>query len=462
MKKLFLSALAVALVALPALHAQNVNEKSLLSKIEKSDADIADAKKNTKAATWLNRAKMLYEVAAEPTKSLFSDMDAAMFKLAVGEPTATDSVTVSGKSYQEMVYPWFTAYLQNGKIATWKQTKWVKKDAIALALEAYNKAFELDPGSADKVKTGLEQISNFCSQEGNMEMALGNFAGAADSYMQAYDAQSSPANGKAGNPELLYFAGYLRTMDGATNKNTDSYAMASDYLNRALDAGYADEDGDLYYYLFHSYYGRKDVDSTNLNKAKDALLAGIQKFPKNEKILSSLVDIYTSADKVGDPADLIAIFDQAIAENPDSFDLWFGRGRIFNALKNYDEAIASFKHLVELQPDSFDANYYLGVIYVFKGDAMSADINAKQYTSQSVYDADLKASNDIYAAAVPYLEKAYELNPNDYNTLNMLKSLTFRLQDQPGMMEKYEKYDALLKVADMKQEAASADTSAAQ
>lgn len=72
-------------------------------------------------------------------------------------------------------------------------------------------------------------------------------------------------------------------------------------LNDALAAGYTDEAGDVYYYLFHSYYGQKDKDAAFLIKAKDALLAGIEKFPKNEKILDGLMQLYTSEEGVGDP-----------------------------------------------------------------------------------------------------------------------------------------------------------------
>ena len=82
MKKVFLTVLAVALVAVTAVQAQKVNKSALVSKIEKSDADIADAKKGAKAATWINRGKAFYEAAIEPTKSLFVNMDAAMLKLA--------------------------------------------------------------------------------------------------------------------------------------------------------------------------------------------------------------------------------------------------------------------------------------------------------------------------------------------------------------------------------------------
>ena len=445
MKKVFLTVLAVALVAVTAVQAQKVNKSALVSKIEKSDADIADAKKGAKAATWINRGKAFYEAAIEPTKSLFVNMDAAMLKLAVGEPASTESVTLVNVPYEAWVYPWFTAYIKDGKIATWSQTQWVIEDAPAKAIEAYNKAYEMAPKTADKVKEGLKQISDFCSQVGNTGIDTGNYADAADAYALAFEAQSSPAHGNP-EPALLYYAGYLRTVDGAANPA--SYVIGADYLNKALDLGYNDEEGNIYYYLFHCYYGQKDADKANVLKAKDALVAGIKKFPKNERILGGLVQLYTNPeDSVGDPADLVALIDAAIESNPENVDLWFGRGRIFFALKQYDESIASFQKVVELKPELFEGNYYLGVFYTIKADEMNKVMNEKQYSSQTAYDTDLKEVNAVYMDAVPWFEKAYELKKDDVNTLDFLKSICFRLRDEEGMMDKYNKYNTLLKEA---------------
>mgnify|MGYP000317000228 FL=1 len=445
MKKVFLTVLAVALVAVTAVQAQKVNKSALVSKIEKSDADIADAKKGAKAATWINRGKAFYEAAIEPTKNLFVNMDAAMLKLAVGEPASTESVTLVNVPYEAWVYPWFTAYIKDGKIATWSQTQWVIEDAPAKAIEAYNKAYEMDPKTADKVKEGLKQISDFCSQVGNTGIDTGNYADAADAYALAFEAQSSPAHGNP-EPALLYYAGYLRTVDGAANPA--SFVIGADYLNKALELGYNDEEGNIYYYLFHCYYGQKDADKANVLKAKDALVAGIKKFPKNERILDGLVQLYTNPeDSVGDPADLVALIDAAIESNPENVDLWFGRGRIFFALKQYDESIASFRKVVELKPDLFEGNYYLGVFYTIKADEMNKVMNEKQYSSQTAYDTDLKEVNAVYMEAVPWFEKAYELKKDDVNTLDFLKSICFRLRDEEGMMDKYNKYNTLLKEA---------------
>lgn len=437
-------AFAALLFAAPIANAQKVNESAFLAKVQKSDADIADVKKNAKASTWINRGKLFCDIAAAPTKDLFINMDAALMKLAVGEPASMSAGQIGGQACEVWEYPYFTAYVRDNKIVTWKQKKAILADAPAKAIEAFNKAYELDPKSGEKVKAGLKQVSDYCSQVGNAGLDSGDYVGAADAYAQAFCAQSCPAYGEA-DPALLYYAGYLRTVDGAAY--SESFAMGADYLNKALDLGYADEEGNIYYYLFHCYYGQKAADPAFITRAKDTLLTGIEKFPKNERILDGLMQLYTTEEGVGDPADLVAMIDGALAENPDNIDLWFGRGRTFYALKNYDESIASFAKVVELQPEMFEGNYYLGVFYTIKGDALNKELNEKQYSSQAAYDADLQAVNAVYLAAVPWFEKAHQIKPQDVDTLEFLKQLCFRLRDEEGIMDKYNVYNTLYKQA---------------
>lgn len=446
MKKIMMMALAALLLAVPAAQAQKVNESAIRGKIAKSDADIADAKKNIKSATWINRGKLFLEAAAEPTKDLFVGQEAMLLKLALGEPVSTGVETVAnGNEFEAWVYPYVTVYLKDGKVATWAQTKQIVEGAETKAIEAYAKAAELDPKAATKVKEGLQQVSDFCSQVGNTGLDTGNNVLAADAFATAYAAQLVPAYGKA-DPSLLYYAGNLRTMDGVTNPA--SYAIGADYLNKALEQGYADEAGYIYYYLFHCYYGQREADKANVVKAKDALLTGISKYPKNENILEALIQLYTVEEGVGDPADLVAMIDASLAENPENVDLWFGRGRTFYALKNFDEAIASFAKVAEIQPDQFEGNYWLGMFYILKADEENRIMQEeKQYNSTAAWEADQKAVTAIYMEAVPWLEKAHQIKPEDFQALDYLKALCFRLRDEEGMMAKYEKYNAEWKQA---------------
>ncbi|CVI68793.1 Tetratricopeptide repeat protein [Alistipes sp. CHKCI003] len=436
---------AALVLAAPAAEAQKVNKEALLAKIAKSDADVANAKKGAKASTWINRGKAYYEAAAEPTKSLFANMEAQMMRLTVGEPVSKEQETLgeegNTKTYEVWVYPYFRAYVLDGKIAAWKLTQRVADGLVETAIESYAKAYELDPKSADRVKAGLKQISDFCSQEGNVNLELGDFKAAADAFGLAYAAQAVPAYGGA-DPELLYYAGYLETVNGS--KDPASFAKGAEYLEKAIEEGYEGEEGLSYYYLFYCYYGQKDADPANLQKAKQTLLTGLDKYPKSQRILDGLMSLYTSEEGLGDPADLISRFDAAIAEDPDNVDMWFGLGRIYAALKNNDECIVAFKKVAELAPDVFDGYFWTGYFYVEKGNAMNEELNNKPWTGKAAYDEEQKVINAVYAEAIPWFEKALEIKPNDLNTVDYLKSISFRLRDEEGMMEKYNKYNELL------------------
>ena len=291
------------------------------------------------------------------------------------------------------------------------------------------------------MKAGLKQISDFCSQEGNVNLELGDFKAAADAFGLAYAAQAVPAYGGA-DPELLYYAGYLETVNGS--KDPASFAKGAEYLEKAIEEGYEGEEGLSYYYLFYCYYGQKDADPANLQKAKQTLLTGLDKYPKSQRILDGLMSLYTSEEGLGDPADLISRFDAAIAEDPDNVDMWFGLGRIYAALKNNDECIVAFKKVAELAPDVFDGYFWTGYFYVEKGNAMNEELNNKPWTGKAAYDEEQKVINAVYAEAIPWFVKALEIKPNDLNTVDYLKSISFRLRDEEGMMEKYNKYNELL------------------
>ncbi|MEG2613870.1 MAG: hypothetical protein RR996_02390 [Alistipes sp.] len=441
MKKLILMAAAFLLLAAPAVQAQKVNKEALLSKLAKSDADIADAKKNAKASTWINRGKTYFEAAAEPTKNVFSGMDLSVLKLAIGEG-GMEHETIGPASFDVVIYPYFRAYIKDAKVIGWIQTQAVKERLVEDAIAAYDKAYELDPKSADKIKGGLKQISDFCSQVGYVSFDLLQYDTAAKGFTLAYKAQECPAFGP-GNVELLYNAGFMETLNGTVNPA--SFAIGADELTKAIELGYEGEDGNAYYYLFHCYYGQKDKDPENLQKAKQALETGIAKFPKSQRILDGLMSLYTVEKGMGDPADLIARIDAAIAEDPKNVDLWFGRGRVYAALKNNDECIASFTKVSELSPKVSDGFFYTAYFYVEKGDAKMAELNEKPWTGETAYNAELKTVNAIYAEAIPWFEKALELKENDLTTVDYLKSICYRLRDEPGIGEKYTKYNEQFK-----------------
>lgn len=445
MKKLIFAVMAVMVMAAPMANAQKVNKDATLAKLTKADADVADAKKGSKAATWINRGKAYYAAASAATKDIYVGMSIADLELALGKAdSVADGVVVGDKTLSELTYTWLKIYIAAGVVDAWIPTQTIKdEDLAAVALDSYNKAYEMDNKTASKLAEGLKQLESYYSQNGNVYMEVTRYAEAAYAYAQAYKVQESPAFTGQKDPSYLYYAGYLYTVDGATN--SASYVKGAEMLTKALEAGYTDPDGNIYYYLYHCYYGQTDssVRVANMQRAKDLLMEGLAKFPKNDRIVEGLINVYTSDSNVGDPTELIKMVDGALERDPKNKDMWFGRGRIFYSMKNYDESIASFKKVVELDPNDAQSMYFLGYFYIAKGDALNDEINKRDYKSMAAYNEDQKSVNAIYMEAIPYLEKAHELNPTDFATVETLKVLCFRLRDEAGVMEKYEKYNKI-------------------
>ena len=450
MKRLILAVAAIALLAVPAAEAQKINKESILSNLSKQDANVADAKKAAKAATWIARGKAYFDALDAPTKDLPDNTPRNFFENAAGKPSETGSEVVNGTQYTTLIYPYFVAYEDaNGTVVGWRQTREIKDGLFETALESYNKALELDPKQKDKIGQGMDQLYNYCIKCGNVGINVGDYKAAAQAFANAYEVQKSSVYEKA-DPVNLFFAGRLATVVGGQG-DVEMFKKGAEYLEQAVAEGYIDEDGSIYYFLFHCYYGQrgdKEQDADNyqayVTKSRDALLEGIAKYPKNDLILDGLLNLYTAEDGVGDPKDLVGMIDQALEISPDNIDLWYGRGRVYYKLNDFDECIKSFDNVIRLRPDDAQGFYLQGVFYMSKAEAELNAINDRHYTVQSEYDRDSDAAVAIYKEAIPYFERAIELNPNDLNSLELLKQIYFRFRDEDDNMSKYEQANARL------------------
>ena len=448
MKKLVLMVASLLIMAVPAANAQKVKTDAELAKLEKVDAAAADAKKNVKAATWINRGKAYADAYALPTKELGYGVPSQVLQMNVGQPDNIVEGEFMGAPSYVCMYEYVDVYVnpQTGLIDGWNQKKVIKEGLAQTAIESYAKAYELDPKQAPKIIANAANLANALIQQGDALNRTGRTREAAECFELAYRAQSICAEGQA-DASNLYNAGMLMTMTASMLSGDEAqaaFAKGESLFIEALNGGYTDPEGNIYYYLFHCYYGQKSTNAeVALAKAKEALLTGIKLFPKNITILDGLMQFYTAEQGVGDPAELTEMVEASLQENPDNYDLWFSRGRVYYALKNYDECIKSFEKCVELRPTEFEPNFYVGFFVIEKANAEVEKLNASTNLSYQLYEEKNAAINLIYAEALPWLEKAHELNPTDVATVEYLNGICFRLRDNEGMQEKYDKYHAL-------------------
>lgn len=446
MKKLVLMVVAAMVLAMPAVNAQKVNTDSEVAKLDKVDAAIADAKKGIKAATWLAHAKAYTDAYILPTKELGRGVPEQMLMMNVGRPENAFQSEFAGYPAIVYSYEYVDVYVVNGMIEGWNQKKSIKENLAETAIASYAKAYELDPKSESKVAAGVLNLANALAQQGDAMNNMGNIVEAAKAFELAYRAQKIVPAIKA-DPNNLYNAGMLTTMHAATLQGEEAIAAfnkGEKTFAEALEAGFSDESGNIYYYIFHCFYGQKEKNRDEyLAKAKEALLTGIKLYPKNSTILDGLMQFYTAEEGVGDPAELTGMIEASLKEDPTNYDLWFGRGRVYNAMKQYDECIKSFEKCVELRPDEFEPNFYTAYFIIEKANAEVEKLNNTPNMSYQLYEEENAKINLIFAEAIPWLEKAYAINPSDAATLEFLNMLCFRLRDLDGMMDKYNKYHEL-------------------
>ena len=437
MKRIITLVAAMATLAVSAATAQKISSDAHKAKLEKSNADIANPKKAAKSATWYNRGKICVDAIVAPTKDIFSGLDANMLQISLG--TAPIEVKDDVHSFE-----WVDVHTKGGKVVAWAIKKQVLDNAYEIAKEAFLKAYELDPASAPKIKSALDILVNHYSELGSVSLDITEYKTAIDVYMKAVGLQENPAIGKV-DPRYYFFAGQLAAFLGA--QDAQYFVDGEKYLNKANELGYSDDQGNLYYFLFHCYYGQRAANKENIVKAKNALLEGIEKYPRNERIMEGLIQLYTSEEGVGDPADLVERIDKMLTEKQDNADLWFARGQVFFKLKNFDECIKSFLKINDLKPNDYDTNFYIGYFYMAKGDEVNRTFNARldSINSQEEYQAGLKEVNAAYMKSLPWLEKAMELKPESVDCAEYLKILCFRLRNEEGVMDKYNKYNALFK-----------------
>lgn len=166
--------------------------------------------------------------------------------------------------------------------------------------------------------------------------------------------------------------------------------------------------------------------SGDTTKAAVTIGKGRKLFPADLNLIISEINLYLAKGKTKEAQELL---DVAVSKDPNNPTLHFAVGANMDEFGNFEQAEKSYKKAIELKPDYFDAHYNLGALYVNTAATVMEEANKLPITETAKYD-ELKARADLLLAnALPELETAEKLNPNDFNTLSTLKQLYARKGD---------------------------------
>jgi len=172
-------------------------------------------------------------------------------------------------------------------------------------------------------------------------------------------------------------------------------------------------------------------DTVNFQKTVEE---GFKKFPQNDYFLLSLINqtIYK-----GKTDEAINLLNTAIAKTPNNAQLFDVLGQVYEGDKKSDEAIQNMKKAVELEPANIDYLTHLGRVFFNLGVEKRGEADQMKDVNQSKIEA--QKSLDFFKQALPYFEKALELDATNASTVYALGQIYYTL----GMGEKYEKMDKL-------------------
>jgi len=435
MKKILI-ALAVIL-AVQVADAQTKSVDAVKKSVESAEADAQNPKKNTKVATWLKLATSYVDAYNAPTGNVILNSPRMQIQMMLGQekPSSSESVVIDGMNFKKEVYANKNLYFDETDVLRIVEvTKPVYEDALASALNAYVKAYEVDAKKSKEkdIKAGIQDIAQKYFNDGMNQYSLGDYKKAAGLVAKAA-AASETAPYSVVDTTALYNAGYIYW----AVKDFDS---AKTYFEKCLANDYYYDNGEVYAKLGDVYFNLGDKA-----KGVQTLETGFVKFPQSQSILIGLINYYLEN---GDNTDrLFELIAEAKKNEPNNVSLYYVEGNIHKQLGNREKAIAAYKECNVVDPN-YDFGYHgLGAYYY--DIAVEISEQAAQELDDAKYQALVKEYEQYLIDAIQPFEKAFEITQNPQVKLNCaeyLKQIYYRFSSvDDKYMQGYNKFNDYVK-----------------
>jgi len=301
----------------------------------------------------------------------------------------------------------------------------LKKDAIFISAESFEQAKK----SAD-ARTDVAEINRYLDvfvYNKMYDIGVGHYNN--KEYLDASKYFGKCAEIKS-SFQILDTVAYFYAANSAAAGEDHDASIA--YYDKIKDSGY--EEGGIYGKIANQYKAKGDTI-----KAIEVIGQGRTKYPDNQSLLITEFNLYVEK---GETEKAIGNIDKAIEANPTKAPYYYVRGKLKESLGDVKGAEEDYKKTLEIEPEHLDANHDLGALYVNESISVVDEMNALPYNETDKYEAKKKELDAIYAKALPYLKKAYELDPSDTEVQGILKKLYLRSKDMDSYNKLQKEIDA--------------------
>jgi tetratricopeptide (TPR) repeat protein len=382
---------------------------------------LRDAQESYDKYTVENSQKIL----AAKAKTDIADAKTSIDKASTNDKTATlpQTYALIGAIYSATAAMDTTGAPATATLITTAQEAIKKaKDAVATEKDADIKAkctkLIADAGTNLAIYFQAQGVKQY--QSGKFELAYQSF----DNWSQA-----------TGDTTATYYAALAASNAGNTNPKFYPYAISS--YNKLLSTNYS-QNAKIYGYQATLYIINKDTAN-----ALKVITDGVTKFPSNADLRGQEIKFYLMA---GKDNEIIGKLESAVAADPKNKELCFYAGLSFTrvgdasaakaakakdaaakaadnkaALDYYSKAADYYKKAIAIDPNYLDANLNLGEVMMKPAiDFYNAANSLPSNATQKQYD-EIRAKADVqFDLALPYLQKAVDLDPKSNAALTNL------------------------------------------
>lgn len=301
-------------------------------------------------------------------------------------------------------------------------------EAVFKAYEAYLKTLEY--GKLDKEKYNKEVIEDHLPLVKNLFINYAVDAFETENYEKALEAfEKSMEIDEI--TDLPYTDTAIVYNAGLAAANAGKYNRAIELYDQSIELGYGG--ANTYYFKASAEKAMGDTLA-----AENTLKAGIDNLPaENDVLIVELVNLYLLTQKIDEA---MVFLDLAIEKEPDNASFYFAKGTLYNQKDDRENEEKMYLKAIEFDPEYYDALYNLGALYLERTNALRAEAADIPLEDKERYNEVMERADKTMEDAIPYLESALEIKPDDRNLIITLREIYTKLKET----EKAEEMDERL------------------
>jgi tetratricopeptide (TPR) repeat protein len=376
---------------------------------------------------------MLASVAVYAQKPVKPNLNKALASLREGkleEAKANIDAAITNEKMKDDGKTWYYRGLIYMAIDTTSTdaAKALAPDAFDIAMEAFAEAEK----RADPKKDYFIQDANGMPQTrtqqiqwwGGTHLNKGAKAYQEEDYEAALTSFDRATKINPSDTTAYFYAGFA-------GQQAENYDKAEENFKKYIEKG--GTSADAYSLLINMYSGPKNDKEKSLALVREAK----KKFPNNADFPKVEIGLLIDLKRIDEAK---AGLEQAIKKEPNNKILHFYLGYANAQMNNVDAAKKNYEDALKIDPKYFEAQFYLAKLVYADAIAIkkqmgqlgiSADDKKKRFALDKVLVEKLKV-------ALPYWEKAEQINGNDQEVLDTLYTIygDLDMQDQVKRIEK--------------------------